>query len=74
MDSDLSLVVGLILVAITIPSLLSAWTEGRPPRVGAVLSLSGLALVVFALADNPGRYSFDNLPDVFSRVYRRYVG
>lgn len=74
MDSDLSLVVGIVLVIITIPSLLSAWTEGRPPRVGAVLSLSGLALVVFALADNPGRYSFENLPDVFARVYKRYIG
>jgi hypothetical protein len=73
-DSDLSLVVGIMLVIITIPSLLSAWTEGRPPRVGALLSLAGLALVALALMDHPGRYTFDNLPSVFGRVFARYVG
>lgn len=74
MDSDLFLVMGIVIFALAIPSLLSSWVEGRVPRVGSVVVLVAGALVVTALSRQPGGYSFSELPDVFLRVLGRYLG
>jgi hypothetical protein len=74
MDSDLLLVMGIVIFALSIPSLLSSWVEGRTPRVGSVIVLIAGALVVTALSRQPGGYSFGELPDVFLRVIGRYLG
>ena len=52
MDTDLFLVIGIVLCALAIPSLLSAYTEGRAPRAGAVLVLIGGVLIVVALSQH----------------------
>ncbi|MDQ2066372.1 hypothetical protein Q9295_08305 [Xinfangfangia sp. CPCC 101601] len=73
MDPDLFLTIGIVLVVLTIPSLLSAWTEGRPPRMGAVVFFAGAALVALALTQKPGSYSVDEIPKVMLSVVGRYV-
>ena len=73
MDTDLVLVIGIVLCALAIPSLLSAYAEGRAPRAGAVLVLIGGVLIVVALSQHPRGYSFAEIPDLFFRVIGRYL-
>lgn len=68
MNSDLLLVIGIVLAAFSIPSLLSAYSESRPPRVAAVVVVGALALVAWALSTSPGGYSFAEIPKAFVRV------
>jgi len=67
-DSDLAMVVGIVLAVLSIPSILSAVTDRRSPRASAITILIAGGLIVFALRENPGRYSFENLPEVFVSV------
>lgn len=73
MDTDLFLVIGIILVALAIPSLLAAFSESRPPRAGAIMILVGGVLIVVALTQHRAGYTFAEIPDVFYRVIGRYT-
>ena len=73
MDTDLYLVVGIVVCVLAIPSLLSAFVEGRPPRGGAILVLIGGVLVIVALTNHARGYSFSEIPDLFFRVLGRYI-
>jgi len=70
-DPDLFLVVGLVLAALSVPSLLSAWVDGRAPRLGALLVLVAGVLVVLAFNAKPMGYRFDDVPQAFYRVIGR---
>jgi hypothetical protein len=71
MDPDLFLVIGIVLVVLTIPTLLAAWVEGRAPRVGAIMLIAALGLILVAVTQQPGGYSFNEVPQVFLRVFAR---
>ncbi len=73
MDTDLILVIGILLTALSIPSLLASFAESRPPRAGAILLLIGGVLVVVALSQTPTGYTFAELPDVIYRVIGGFV-
>lgn len=73
MDTDLMLVVGLVLCVLAIPSLLSAYSESRAPRAGAILVLIGGVLLVAALTRNPSGYTFAEIPDVIVKVVSRLM-
>lgn len=73
MDTDLMLVVGLVLCVLAIPSLLGAYSEGRAPRAGAILVLVGGVLLVVALSKNPKGYTFAQIPNVVVKVISRYT-
>ena len=73
MDTDLFLVIGIVVCALAIPSLLSAWVEGRVPRAGSVMVLIGGVLILTALTQHPLGYSFSEIPDVFFSVIGRYL-
>jgi hypothetical protein len=73
MDTDLFLSIGIVLLLMTIPSWLSAWTEGRAPRFAALISLAAAGLIVVALTQRPGGYSFGEIPGVMMKVVGRYV-
>ncbi len=73
MDYDLLLVVGLVIAILTIPSMLSAWIEDRPPRTAALLVLMALGLVIAALSQNPRPYTVERIPHVFIEVIGRYL-
>ena len=73
MDTDLFLVIGIIVCALAIPSLLSAWVEGRVPRAGSIMILIGGVLVVVALNQRVRGYTFAEIPDVFFSVIGRYL-
>ena len=71
MDTDLYLTVGIILGLLTLPSLLNAWTEGRPPRVGAILLIVSVILISVALTQRPSGYSFGEIPKAMLKVFGR---
>ena len=73
MDTDLYLVVGLVLLVLSVPAILSALTDGRPPRLAAVVVMIGGVLVCVALLREPGGYAFSDIPDVFARVVARFL-
>lgn len=73
MDTDLFLVLGIVVCALAIPSLLSAWVEGRVPRAGSIMLLIGGVLVVVALSQRARGYTFAEIPDVFFSVIGRYL-
>ncbi|WP_083098537.1 hypothetical protein [Pseudophaeobacter leonis] len=74
MDSDLALILGIFLGCLSIPSILSAYSESRPPRLSALLLLSGGGLVVYAMMLRPGGYRLEQIPDVFFSVLGRILG
>ncbi|SER68760.1 hypothetical protein SAMN04490244_102160 [Tranquillimonas rosea] len=73
MDADTVLVVGVLCAALSFPSLVSAYSESRPPRLAAVLLVIGGGAIVWAVSMHPGGYSLAQLPDVFTRVAAKVV-
>ena len=73
MDSDLFLVIGLLVTILAVPSMIGAFSESRPPRAGAVLFLIGGTLIALALTQGTTKYSMGDIPEVVSRVIARYL-
>lgn len=73
MDYDLVLVVGIVVGVLTVPSLFSAFMDGRAPRAGAILALIAGVLIAVAVGQRPGGYAIADIPDAFLRVFDRYV-
>lgn len=73
MDPDLSLILGLILITLSIPSLMAAFSEGHAPRVASIVVIAGGALMVWAITQKTGGYSLLEIPDIFVRVVARFV-
>lgn len=73
MDTDLALVLGLIIAALSIPSILSAVTDRRAPRASAITILIAGGLIIFAMQGKPGGYSLQEFPDVLVNVVARYL-
>lgn len=71
-DTDLALVVGVVIGAFALPSIVSAVIDGRSPRVAMVtIVISGVSLV-YALKMQPGGYDLGDVPRVFAKVIGRY--
>jgi hypothetical protein len=72
-DSDLVLTLGVVLMLLAIPSLFSAWTEGRPPRVGAIIIIAAIGMIVAAVSTKPGGYAINEVPGLMADVVLRYI-
>lgn len=57
----------------TVPAMLTAYTEGRTPRAAAILVLISGVLIVLALSRHPNGYDIADIPNVFVRVFDRYL-
>lgn len=73
MNTDLYLVIGMIVGALAIPSLLGAFAESRTPRAGSILVLISGVLIAVALTQKPSGYTFAEIPHVFVRVIGSFV-
>jgi hypothetical protein len=73
MDADLFLVVGIVLVILAVPAVISAFSSAKPPRAAAISFVLGGALIVAAITIRPGGYRLDEVPDVVARVIDRYL-
>ncbi|PZQ97962.1 MAG: hypothetical protein DI533_12585 [Cereibacter sphaeroides] len=73
MDTDLMMVIGITLGVLSVPSLLSAFSEGRPPRFAAIIILVAGILVVAAIYQRPSGYSFQDIVGSFRNVIARFL-
>ena len=73
MDTDLALILGIIVGGFSIPSIVSSMSDGRAPRVSMITILIAGGLILYALMTRPGGYSFEQLPDVFFGVVARFM-
>ena len=73
MDPDLALIIGLVLIVLSIPSIIAALTEGHAPRVAAIAIIGGGAMMVWAISTKPGGYTIRDVPDTFVKVVARYL-
>jgi len=73
MNYDLYLVIGLIILAFSIPSIVSAYSEGRAPRVAAIMLLIGGGLTAYAVTQNPLGYTIQDVPQAFVRVISQFI-
>ena len=71
MDTDLVLTLGIVLLVLSVPSLLSAWAESRAPRLGAIMAIVALGMIAAALLIRPGGYAFNDVPGVMIGVVSR---
>jgi formate-dependent nitrite reductase membrane component NrfD len=72
MDTDLVLTVGIVLLVLSVPALLSAWAESRAPRMGAIMAIAALGMILAALLVKPGGYAFNQVPGVMIDVVARF--
>jgi hypothetical protein len=68
LDPDLALVIGIVIGVLAIPSLVSAVSERRAPRVSAVALLLSGVLIIFAFRNTMVPYTVDSLPNVVMKV------
>ena len=68
MSNDTFLVIGIIVLALAIPSVVGAVTEHRTPRIPAILILIGGGLIALAVTQQPGGYTLEDIPAAFTRV------
>lgn len=68
MNTDIALVVGLVLLVLSIPSIFSAFSEGRAPRVAAIVMVIGGGLLVWAFNQTPGGFALEDIPNAIVRV------
>ncbi len=73
MDTDLALILGLVIGGFAIPSIVSSISDHRAPRASMLMVLIAGGLILFALATKPGGYSIEQVPDVFFRVVARFT-
>lgn len=73
MTSDTYLVLGIILAAFAIPSIMSALSDRRAPRASAITILIAGGLILIAIQTQPGGYALEDIPDAFVRVAARYL-
>ena len=73
MNTDLFLVIGVMLGVLAIPTLLGAYSEGRPPRAASIMVLISGTLVLLAVMNQPSGYAIEDVPDAFVRVFGRYL-
>ncbi len=73
MDPDLFLTLGLIIGALSIPSILSAMSDRRAPRASALTILIAGGLIIGAVMLKPGGYRIEQVPDVFFSSIARFI-
>ncbi|SFE62221.1 hypothetical protein [Roseivivax sediminis] len=73
MSPDLSLTLGLILAVFAIPSIVSAFSDARSPRVSALVLVVSGALVAHAMRVKEGGYTLREVPDTMIRVIATFI-
>lgn len=73
MEPDLLLIIGIVLAVLSIPSMLSAFSERRTPRVAAFTAIVAGCMIVWAFREQPGGYTIQEIPEVFVRVVAQFI-
>lgn len=73
MDTDLALVIGIIVGVLTVPAILSSIMDGGAPRTAAFSAIVSGALIVYAVYNKAGGYAIADLPGVFAAVFGPFI-
>ncbi|MCR9124670.1 MAG: hypothetical protein NXH82_00940 [Rhodobacteraceae bacterium] len=73
MPHDIALVLGVVLIWLAVPSMISALVDRRAPRVALGVAALGVVFVVRAIAVWPGAFHLRDLPDAFIDVLARVI-
>jgi hypothetical protein len=73
MDADLVLLIGMVLMILSVPSLLAAWAESTTPRWSVAVLVIGMGLVATAVVVKPSGYSIVEIPGLMLDVVMRYI-
>lgn len=73
MNTDLMLVIGIVLGVLSIPAMLNAFSDGRAPRLASIVVLVAGVLIFLAIYGHRPTYTPSDLPGVFARVFRRLM-
>ncbi len=68
MGNDFILVLGLVIGVLAIPAIASAISDRQPPRVAAFAVVVAGAMIIYAIYNQPGGYTINEIPDVITRV------
>ncbi|PJE37087.1 hypothetical protein CVM52_08625 [Pseudooceanicola lipolyticus] len=68
MNPDLLLVLGLIVITLSIPAILSALSDRRAPRAPIMTILIGGAMILYAATTKPGGYRLEDIPTAIYTV------
>ena len=66
MDADTVLILGLLTVGFSIPTMVSAISDSRAPRAAIVTTLVGGSLIFYAFKTHPDGDALEDLSNVFS--------
>jgi len=72
-SQDLFLVFGIIIVIFSIPSILGAIADRRAPRASSIAILVGGSMILLALSQKPGGYTFPEIPEAFINVVAYFI-
>jgi hypothetical protein len=73
MDYDLLLILGLVMLILSIPSLMSALIDDRPPLVAGLGLVSGIGMAAWGLIGGNQGLNPAALPHLFFEVLGRYL-
>jgi hypothetical protein len=74
LDPDTTLVLGMVLGVLAIPAIVSAFADGRAPRVAAIVAIIAGGLMVYAINGKEGGYDLHEIPQVVYRVIGKFIG
>ncbi|MBO9466907.1 hypothetical protein TRP8649_00994 [Pelagimonas phthalicica] len=73
MDPDTTLIAGLVMAVFSLPAIISAFSDGRTPRVAAIVMVIAGGLVIYALNTKQGGYRMQDIPEVFFQVVAKFT-
>ncbi|TKZ17395.1 hypothetical protein FAP39_14535 [Shimia litoralis] len=68
MNTDYILAIGMLIGVFSIPAMMSAYADERPPRASMAAFILALSLMVLAYVRQPGGYTLTDLPNVVVTV------
>ncbi|AUC54068.1 MAG: hypothetical protein ACU0CC_23225 [Sagittula sp.] len=74
LDPKTALVMGMLLVVLALPALISAWADRRKPFAGTILLFAGCALGTWAWRRQEGGFRLDEVPDILYGVIGQMIG
>lgn len=73
MNPDLVLVIGIVLGVLSVPAVLSAFSDGRTPRAATLTVIASGVLIIWAIQSKPGGYTLREIPEAFVRVAAQFL-
>ena len=68
LSRDAAIALATLLIALSLPSIVSAWVDRRFPRIGLVLLIGGCLLALWTAETYPGDYTWEDIPLAFIEV------